>query len=84
METGVFLRANAKQYQASIDPITDDIISFLQSYNRYWRQVSLLELLRKNIVPLSLMQCIGHEASLLQEERNSQLLGFLTSTFQTT
>ena len=76
METGVFLRANAKQYQASIDPITDDIISFLQSYNRYWRQVSLLELLRKNIVPLSLMQCIGHEASLLQEERNSQLLGF--------
>lgn len=76
MEKGLFLKADAKQYQALIDPITDDIVDFLQSYNRYWRQVSLLELLRKNIVPLSLMQRIGLEVNLLQDQRNIRLLGF--------
>lgn len=76
MEKGAFLKVAEKKHQPLIDPVTDDIINFLQSYLRYWRQVSLLELLRKNIVPLSLMQRIGHEVNQLQEERNSRLLGF--------
>ncbi len=76
MEKGVFLKADAKQYQALIDPITEDIIAFLKSYNQYWRQVSFLELLRKNIVPLSLMQRIGQEVNALQDQRNTRLLGF--------
>lgn len=76
MESGVFLKAAAKKHQGLIDPITSDIVDFLESYARYRRQVSLLELLRKNIVPLSLMQRIGHELNHLQDERNSRLLGF--------
>ena len=76
MEKGVFIKSDAKQYQALIDPITENIVDFLESYSRYWRQVSLLELLRKNIVPLSLMQRIGQEVNVLQDQRNSRLLGF--------
>ena len=76
MEKGEFIKAGAKQHQALIDPITADIVAFLQSYSDYWRQVSLLELLRKNIVPLSLMQRIGQEVNVLQDQRNSRLLGF--------
>jgi len=76
IEKRVFLKRAATQYQAVIDPITDDIIAFLESYQRNWRQVSLLELLRKNIVPLSLMQRIGNEVNQLQDERNTRLLGF--------
>ncbi len=76
METGVFLKAAAKKHQGLIEPITSDIVDFLESYAKYWRQVSLLELLRKNIVPLSLMQRIGQELNKLQDERNSRLLGF--------
>jgi ATP-dependent exoDNAse (exonuclease V) beta subunit len=76
MEKGIFLKAAATKQQTLLDPITDDIVDLLQSYNRYWRQVSLLELLRKNIVPLSLIQRIGEEVNQLQDERNSRLLGF--------
>ena len=76
VETGIFLKVAAKKHQSLIDPITSDIVGFLESYARYWRQVSLLELLRKNIIPLSLMQRIGQELSQLQDERNSRLLGF--------
>ena len=84
METGLFLKADAKKHQALIDPITDDIVEFLQGYNRHWRQVMLLEMLRKNIVPLSLMQQIGQEVKALQQERNTQLLGFFNKQISET
>lgn len=84
METGLFLKADAKKHQALVDPITDDIVGFLQSYNRHWRQVMLLSMLRKNIVPLSLMQQIGQEVKALQQERNTQLLGFFNKQISET
>lgn len=76
VETGIFLKADAKKHQSLIDPLTDDIVELLRTYDRNWRQVMLLTLLRKNVVPLSLMQRIGQEVNNLQEERNMRLLGF--------
>lgn len=84
METGLFLKANAKKHQALVDPITNDIVNFLHTYNRHWQQVMLLEMLRKNIVPLSLMQQIGQEVKILQRERNTQLLGFFNKQISET
>lgn len=83
-ETGQFLKADAKKHQPVVDLITDDIVGFLQSYSRHWSQVMLLSMLRKNIVPLSLMQQIGQEVKALQQERNTQLLGFFNKQISET
>lgn len=76
IETGSFLKAEAKQYNKQLTDISDTIIALLQLYNQQWNRVALLKLLRRNIVPLSLMQHIGLEVNALQQERNTRLLGF--------
>ncbi len=72
----VFLKAADKKHEILLDPVRDDIAALLGEYNRLWPKFMLLALLRKNIVPLSLMQHIGKEVNALQKERNTRLLGF--------
>lgn len=84
METKEFLKAASNQHKGHIDPISNEIAEVLQMYNRHWRQVMLLMLLRKSVVPLSLMQCIGQEVKALQDERNSRLLGFFNKQISDT
>ena len=77
LETGTFLKKNATdQEQNTFDSIQGQVIALLETYIQYWRQLVLLNLLRSNVVPLSLMQHIGQGVSALQDERNNQLLGF--------
>ena len=77
LETGMFLKKSATdQAQGLFDSIKDQVTALLEMYTQYWRQLVLLNLLRRNVVPLSLMQHIGQGVSALQEERNNQLLGF--------
>lgn len=77
IETRTFLLKSAKKGDhEQFEPLVDVTITILNTYAAYWKKVQLLGLLRKNIVPLSLMQHIGLEVSELQEERNSRLLGF--------
>ena len=77
LEKRVFLISAATQDQeAAFEPQLESVIALLNNYKNLWRQYTLLVLLRKNIVPLSLMQRIGHEVTSLQQERNSRLLGF--------
>ena len=76
-ETGVYLKKGAtNQEQDKFNSIKEQVIALMDTYTKYWRQLVLLNLLRKNVVPLSLMQHIGQGVSALQEERNNQLLGF--------
>lgn len=82
--SGLFLKADAKKYQDFLDPITGDIVNVLQMYDHHWQQVTLLQMLRRNIVPLSLMQQIGHQTNTLQQERNSRLLGFFNKQISDT
>lgn len=76
MSAREFLKASAKRQEELLDPIRDETVELLEEYNRLWRKFMLLALLRKNIVPLSLMQHIGKEINVLQQERNTRLLGF--------
>lgn len=76
IETGVFLKADAKQHYDQINIIATDIISVLQAYSEQRGRAVLLEELRRSIIPLSLMQHIGNELNMLQQERNTRLLGF--------
>ena len=77
LETGMFLKKNATdQARDSFGSIQEQVTALLETYTQYWRQLVLLNLLRRNVVPLSLMQHIGQGVSALQDERNNQLLGF--------
>ena len=77
LEAGTFLKKSATdQEQGSFDSIKNQVTALLETYTQYWRQLVLLNLLRSNVVPLSLMQHIGQGVSALQDERNNQLLGF--------
>ena len=77
LQAGTFLKKSATdQEQGSFDSIKDQVTALLETYTQYWRQLVLLNLLRSNVVPLSLMQHIGQGVSALQHERNNQLLGF--------
>ena len=77
LETGTFLKKNAPdQARDSFGSIQEQVMALLETYTQYWRQLVLLNLLRRNVVPLSLMQHIGQGVSALQDERNNQLLGF--------
>jgi len=77
LETGMYLNKSATdQAQRLFDTIKDQVTALLEMYTQYWRQLVLLNLLRRNVVPLSLMQHIGQGVLALQEERNNQLLGF--------
>jgi ATP-dependent exoDNAse (exonuclease V) beta subunit len=77
LKTGTFLKKSATNQQRAIfGSIQDRVIALLETYTQYWRQLVLLSLLRRNVVPLSLMQHIGQAVSTLQDERNKQLLGF--------
>ena len=83
--SGLFLKvAETKKHQALLDPIVDDIVNVLQTYDRHWQQVTLLQMLRRNIVPLSLMQQIGNQVNTLQQERNTRLLGFFNKQISDT
>lgn len=76
-ETGTYLKKSATtQEQDKFNSIKEQVIALMNTYTKYWRQLVLLNLLRKNVVPLSLMQHIGQGVSALQDERNNQLLGF--------
>ncbi|MEK9529953.1 MAG: UvrD-helicase domain-containing protein [Flavobacteriaceae bacterium] len=75
--TGQFLNASASQGESTaFAPFVDPITELLNEYDHFWRKLELLSLLRKNIVPLSLMRRIGQEVTAMQEERNTRLLGF--------
>lgn len=75
--SGHFLNASASQQESTaFAPFVAPITALLNEYDRFWRKLELLSLLRKNIVPLSLMRRIGLEATEMQEERNTRLLGF--------
>ncbi|MDG1822904.1 MAG: UvrD-helicase domain-containing protein [Flavobacteriaceae bacterium] len=77
LEKRTFLKASVSPaLQAAFETQLDPIVDLLSSYKQLWRQYTLLVMLRKNIIPLSLMQRIGHEVTSLQQERNSRLLGF--------
>jgi ATP-dependent exoDNAse (exonuclease V) beta subunit len=77
LETGTFLKKSATDQQRdTFGSIQDRVIALLETYTQYWRQLVLLNLLRRNVVPLSLIQHIGQGVSALQDERNNQLLGF--------
>jgi ATP-dependent exoDNAse (exonuclease V) beta subunit len=77
LETGMFLKKNATdEARDSFGSIQEQVTALLETYTQYWRQLVLLNLLRRNVVPLSLMQHIGQGVSALQDERNNQLLGF--------
>jgi ATP-dependent exoDNAse (exonuclease V) beta subunit len=77
LETGIFLKKNATdQARDSFGSIQEQVTALLKTYIQYWRQLILLNLLRRNVVPLSLMQHIGQGVSALQDERNNQLLVF--------
>jgi ATP-dependent exoDNAse (exonuclease V) beta subunit len=77
IESGMFLKKSASdQEQDTFDSIQGRVTALLETYTKYWRQLVLLQLLRRNVVPLSLMQHIGQGVSALQNERNNQLLGF--------
>ncbi len=77
LETSMFLKKNATdQARDSFGSIQEQVTALLETYTQYWRQLVLLNLLRRNVVPLSLMQHIGQGVSALQDERNNQLLGF--------
>jgi ATP-dependent exoDNAse (exonuclease V) beta subunit len=77
LETGTFLKKSATDQQRdTFGSIQDSVIALLETYTQYWRQLVLLSLLRRNVVPLSLIQHIGQGVSTLQYERNKQLLGF--------
>jgi ATP-dependent exoDNAse (exonuclease V) beta subunit len=77
LETGTFLKKSATDQQRdTFGSIQDRVIALLETYTQYWRQLVLLSLLRRNVIPLSLMQHIGQGVSALQDERNKQLLGF--------
>ena len=77
LETKTFLKKSAtNEEQDKFDRIKGQVISFLQTYKQYWRQLVLLDLLCRNVVPLSLMQHIGESVTALQDDRNTQLLGF--------
>ena len=75
--SGSFLKKAAKPHeQEQFERVKKRVTTLLETYMRHWRQLTLLKLLGRNVVPLSLMQHIGQGVSSLQEERNSQLLGF--------
>ena len=77
LETGTFLKKSAtEQEQDTFDSIQGRVIALIEAYTKYWRQLVLLKLLLRNVVPLSLLQHIGQGVSVLQIERNNQLLGF--------
>ena len=77
IESGDFLLSSAtEQQKAAFAPLAKPITTLFVRYGRFWQQIELLSLLRKNIVPLSLMQRLGQEVTELQETRNIRLLGF--------
>lgn len=77
MASGNLLNASATQTEkTAFAPLEQPITTLFDAYDQLWRQAELLALLRKNIVPLSLIQRIGQEVTETQEQRNVRLLSF--------
>ena len=52
LETGTFLKKSATDQQRdTFGSIQDRVIALLETYTQYWRQLVLLNLLRRNVVP---------------------------------